>query len=292
MESWKALTEEYLASIRAERGLSSNTVEAYRRDLRQYLAFLEGRAPTPDTVAGFVESLHRRGLGAATVARKLAAVRGMHRFVVAEGMGTEDPTRLLGHPKRPDAVPKALSVDDVLAILDGPDTTQVRGRRDAALLEFLYGTGARVGEAVALDLADIDLEERLATLTGKGNRQRIVPLGKAAIRALERWLPDRLALVRAGVDAVFLNMRGGRLTRQGCFGVVREAARVGGVDPSRVSPHVLRHSAATHMVERGADLRTVQEMLGHANVSTTQVYTRVSPQHLWEVYVQAHPRGR
>jgi integrase/recombinase XerD len=170
----------------------------------------------------------------------------------------------------------------------------IPGDRDSALLEFLYGTGARVSEAVGIDLGKIDLEDRVALVTGKGSKQRLVPLGSKAVMAIARWLPDRLSLFARGQrgDPVFLNMRGRRLTRQGAFDVVRANASRAGIEAAKVSPHVLRHSAATHMVESGADLRTVQEILGHATISTTRIYTRVSATHLVEVYVQAHPRSR
>jgi integrase/recombinase XerD len=226
------------------------------------------------------------------VARKLAAVRGLHRFLVSEGMASDDPTRLLDRPSLPARLPKALSVAEVEALLASPQPHTVAGRRDAALLEFLYATGARVSEAVALDLVHLDLEEAVALVTGKGDKQRLVPLGEWAVEAIERWLPDRLRLRKGGTDAVFLNLRGRRLTRQGVFEIVRRHALRAGIPYERVSPHVLRHSAATHMVEGGADLRTVQEMLGHASISTTQVYTQVSPQHLLEVYLLSHPRAK
>jgi integrase/recombinase XerD len=284
---------EYLASLRAERGLSGATVSAYRRDLQQYTAFLNGRDPDPDTVAGFIATLHRRGLSVATVARRMAAVRGFHRFQVAEGLSGEDPTALLDSPRRRAPLPKALAVEEVIRLLEAPDGATPDGRRDRALLEFLYATGARVAEAVALDQLDLDLEEGTARLTGKGDRQRLVPVGGPACRALAAYLPDRLAWRRPGRDpgAVFLNARGGRLTRQGAWAIVRRHAVRAGLEPGLVSPHVLRHSAATHMVEGGADLRTVQELLGHASISTTQVYTRVSPRHLLEVYATSHPRS-
>jgi site-specific recombinase XerD len=170
----------------------------------------------------------------------------------------------------------------------------VAARRDSALLEFLYATGARVSETVNVDLGDIDLDDRVVMVTGKGNKQRLVPLGAKAVEAIRAWLADRLSLVRRDVpgDPLFLNLRGGRLTRQGVFDIVKRHAPAADIPPDEVSPHVLRHSAATHMVEGGADLRTVQEMLGHATISTTQVYTRVSPAHVMEIYVEAHPRSR
>lgn len=286
--------EEYLASLSGERGLSQHTVDAYRRDLRQYLEYLHGRPSDQARVAGFVRSLHRRGLAASSVARKTAAVRGLHRFRLAEGLAGEDPTLLVDSARRKTPLPKALTLDEVLALLESPDAATASGRRDRAILEFLYATGARVSEAVALDLADIDLEAATAIVTGKGNKQRLVPLGSHAVRSIEEYLPDRLHLRTPGRDsgALFLNLRGRRLTRQGLWGIVRKAAAHAGIPPERVSPHVLRHSAATHMVERGADLRSVQQLLGHATITTTQVYTRVTPQHLLEVYVTSHPRSR
>ena len=284
---------EHLAALRAERGLAPATVAAYRRDLRDYAAHLGERPPDGDLVADYVATLHRRGLAAASVARRIAAVRGFHRFLVAEGLAAVDPTVLLDSPRRRAALPKALTVEEVLRLLEAPDAGTPEGRRDRALLEFLYATGARVSEAVGLDQLDLDLEEGTARVTGKGDKQRLVPVGGPACRALLAYLPDRLAWRRAGRDsgAVFLNQRGGRLTRQGIWGIVRRCALLSGLDPETVSPHVLRHSAATHMVEGGADLRTVQELLGHASISTTQVYTRVSPRHLLEVYTVSHPRS-
>jgi integrase/recombinase XerD len=282
---------EFLASLRVERGLAAATVTAYRRDLGQYVTFLDGRRPTPELVSGFVTSLSDRGLAAPSIARKIAAVRGFHRFLIAEDIAEDDPTRLLASPKRPRSLPKALGVDEVERLLAAPDPHRPLGRRDRALLEFLYATGARVSEAIGLDQIDLDLTERRALLTGKGGKQRIVPIGRPAVRAIEAYLPDRLRLRRPGADpgALFLNARGGRLSRQGVFGIVRNHARRAGLAP--LSPHVLRHSAATHMVEGGADLRSVQELLGHASISTTQVYTRVSPQHLLRVYADSHPRS-
>ncbi|MBT8203666.1 MAG: tyrosine recombinase [Acidimicrobiia bacterium] len=286
--------DEYLAALAGERGLSRNTVAAYRRDLDQYARFLDGRRPTSERIADFVQSLHQRGLAASSVARKTAAVRGLHRFQVREGLTADDPTGLLESIRRPQALPKALDLDDVLRLLEAPDAATPAGRRDRAILEFLYATGARVSEVAALDQSDVDLDAATAVVTGKGNKQRLVPIGAHAVAAISRYLPDRLDLRRPGRDsgALFLNLRGGRLSRQGVYGIVRKAAAAAGIAPGLVSPHVLRHSAATHMVERGADLRSVQHLLGHATITTTQVYTRVTPQHLLEVYVTSHPRSR
>lgn len=283
--------EDFTAALRAERGLAENTSAAYGRDLRQYLAFLDGREPSDQLAAGFVESLTRAGMASTTVSRKLAAMRAFHQFLIDEGRAARDPTLLVGSPKRPDAVPKALEVHETIALVEAPSLETVAGRRDRALLEVLYGTACRVSEAVGLDLASVDLEEATARVVGKGDKQRLVPLGRATVEAIHRWLPDRLEL-GPRTDAVFINMRGRRLSRQAVFDIVRGAAERAGLDRRRVSPHVLRHSAATHMIQAGADLRVVQELLGHANVSTTQVYTRVSASHIREIYLEAHPRSR
>lgn len=291
--------EEYLASLRSERGLSTNTVVAYRRDLGQYAAFLteHGVAAvedvTPEDVGGFLGALSAAEVADSTLVRKLAAVRGLHRFAVAEELAGHDPTVQASPPRRKVSLPKALTVGEVLALLAAPDPTTPLGTRDGALLEFMYATGARVGEVVGIHVEDVDLDGKTALVTGKGAKQRYVPLGGYAVDALRRYLPVRLDLKAGSGDPgwLFLNARGGRLTRQGVFAIVRRHAARAGLDPRRVSPHVLRHSAATHMVEGGADLRSVQEMLGHASISTTQIYTRVSPQHLYEVFVTSHPRS-
>ncbi|MEA1903176.1 MAG: site-specific tyrosine recombinase XerD [Actinomycetota bacterium] len=286
--------EEYLVSLRVEKGLARNTIAAYERDLRQYLEWLDGSTPNEERVARFVGHLRALGLADSTVGRKIASIKGLHRFLVVEGLSAEDPTVLIDAPRRPDPFPKALTVDQAIRLVEAPGSESVANRRDSALLEFLYGSGARVSEAVNLDLTDLDLIDRVVLVTGKGSKQRLVPLGGKAVEAIGRWLSDRLALISSDQpgDPVFLNLRGRRLSRQGAFDIVRKHAARAGLEASSVSPHVLRHSAATHMVEAGADLRTVQEMLGHATISTTQVYTRVSPAHVMEIYVQAHPRSR
>jgi integrase/recombinase XerD len=250
--------EEYLVALRVERGLSPNTIAD------------------------------------STVARKIASVRGLHRFLVAEGFRGNDPTSLVDSPRRPDPFPKALTIEEAIALVEAPGTATAAARRDSALLEFLYGTGARVSETVGIDLGDLDLDDKVAKVTGKGSKQRLVPLGTKAVEAIRAWLPDRLSMIsrKSSGDPVFINLRGRRLSRQAVFDIVKKHAAEVDIEPGRVSPHVLRHSAATHMVEAGADLRTVQEMLGHATITTTQVYTRVSPAHVMEIYVEAHPRSR
>jgi integrase/recombinase XerD len=292
--------EEFLTSLVAERGLATNTIEAYRRDLRQYQRFLADGGVTSimkvssDHVSGYVEMLRTTGAAPATVSRKVAAVRGLHRFLVVEEHIAADPTALIETPQRGRGLPKALAVDEVAQLLDAANTDTPLALRDVALLEFLYASGARVSEAIRLDQIDVDLDESTALVTGKGSKQRLVPLGKYAVDALNKYYPIRRSLIGDGTDpgAVFVSARGRRLTRQAVWQIIKKTAAAAGMDTAEVSPHVLRHSAATHMIEGGADLRTVQELLGHANISTTQVYTRVSPQHLYEVYVTSHPRGR
>ena len=292
--SFDECLNEYLVFLRSERGLAANTIAAYRIDLGQYMEFLGGVEPAQQQVEQFVNHLHERGLAATTLSRKIASVRGLHRFLVAERLREEDPTLLIESPKRRQPFPKALTVHEAIRLVETPDTATSKGRRDAALLEFLYGSAARVSEAVGLDLGHLDLVDRIVLVTGKGSKQRLVPLGGKAVAAITAWLPDRMRLLKRSEkgDPVFLNLRGRRLTRQGAFDIVKANAALAGIHPQRVSPHVLRHSAATHMVEAGADLRTVQELLGHATISTTQVYTKMSPSHLVEIYIQAHPRSR
>ena len=293
MKPLPAEAEEFLGSLRSERGLSLNTVAAYRRDLQDYFTFLDA-AGESGTVGGFAEDLAVRGLARSTRSRKLAAVRGYHRFLVIEGISDDDPTILVDVPRRSRTLPRALTVERVIRLIEAPDRSTPLGVRDAAILEFLYATGSRVTEAATVGLTDLDLDSATVILTGKGSRQRLVPLGSHARIAIREYLPIRLELLseEERSDVLFVNARGRGLTRQGMWEIVKRNGRLAGIEPSSLSPHVLRHSAATHMVEGGADLRTVQEMLGHASISTTQVYTRVSPDHLHEVFVMAHPRAR
>ena len=293
MSSLPTEAEEFLGALRSERGLSLNTTRAYRRDLLDYFSFLQTSGEAGD-VAGFAEVLAQRGLARSTRARKLAAVRGFHRFLVIEGFSDEDPTILVDVPRRSRTLPKALPVERVVQLIETPDRATPLGVRDAAILEFLYATGARVSEATSVGLTDLDLDAATVIVTGKGSKQRLVPLGRHARTAIREYLPIRLDLLsdRERSDVLFVNARGRGLTRQGMWEIVKRNGRRAGIEPASLSPHVLRHSAATHMVEGGADLRSVQEMLGHASISTTQVYTRVSPDHLHEVFVMAHPRAR
>ena len=286
---------EFIVSLRSERGLSPNTASAYARDLSQYHeSIVSGDGTASEaTVLAHIASLRERGLAPTSIARKLASIRAYHRFLIAEDLATDDPTAAVDSPSRPKALPKALTVDEMTRLVEAPDPTTIIGRRDRAILETLYATGCRVSELTGLDVYDVDFETDTAMVTGKGNKQRLVPFGSYASRAIRVWLDDRLALRIPGRDPgnLFLTVRGNAMSRQSIWRIVRASGTAVGIDTSRLSPHVLRHSAATHMVEGGADLRTVQEILGHASVSTTQVYTKVSPEHLREIVITTHPRG-
>jgi integrase/recombinase XerD len=310
----------YLQHLTVERGLADNTVHSYQRDLRRYQGYLRGRGRqrladvTELDVAEFRGALHAGDtehppLAAGSVGRAVVAVRGLHAFAVKQGMTAADPAREVAPPAAARRLPKAIDIDAVEAILEAAGSTadpDPRVLRDRALLEFLYGTGARISEATGLDVDDLDhlAADPAVLLTGKGGKQRYVPVGSYAVQALDAYLVrGRPALAgkagagkagagkagRRGSPAVFLNARGGRLTRQGAWGILREAAARSGKHD--VSPHTLRHSFATHLLDGGADIRVVQELLGHASVTTTQVYTLITVDRLREVYAAAHPRA-
>lgn len=301
---------EHATWLSVERGLRPNSLTAYRRDLGTYAAFLRARGVHDPSdvdeacVRAFVEErtsvLDEDGHGPApaTVARALVAVRSFHRFCVDEEYTATDPTDDVHAPRVPLGIPKALTEDEVLALLASVTGDGARDLRDRAILETLYAGGVRITELVGLDRADVDLEGGLVRVFGKGAKERVVPIGRPARGALavylERGRPELLGSRRSGRaagDAVFLNARGGRLTRQGCWGIVQAAGGRAGLG-DQVHPHVLRHSCATHLLDHGADIRVVQEVLGHASVSTTQVYTKVSAERLRSVYEAAHPRAR
>lgn len=298
--------ERFLDHLTVERGLSANTLAAYRRDLTRYAAHLAARrvvdaarASDRDVtafIAVLASSTHgdaARPYRATSVVRHLSAIRSFHRFLVREGLADADPSTTTSRPRLPRALPKPLPVDDVLRLLDAPPSATPAGIRDRAVLETLYGAGLRVSELAGLDVDDVDLESGSVRVLGKGGKEREVPLGRHAVRAIRAYLtrtrPDLAAPRSRG--ALFLNLRGGRLTRQGVAGILAAAVARAGVR-ARVSPHTLRHSFATHLLEGGADVRVVQELLGHASVGTTQVYTLVTQDHLREVYDAAHPRAR
>jgi integrase/recombinase XerD len=294
--------EEYLSWLTVERGRAANTLAAYRRDLMRYETALDelGRTPVTATatdVERYVAGLRRAAQSPASVARALSSLRGLHRFLVDEGLAAHDPTTDIEAGRLPVRLPKAIGEAEVTGILESVSGDDPISRRDRALLELLYGTGARVSEAVGLNLTDLAGGDGLVRLYGKGSKERLVPLGAHAGRALARWLepqgrdqltPERWRR-RGDAEAVFLNARGGRLSRQGAFAVVQ--ARAGALGKP-IGPHTLRHSCATHMLAHGADVRVVQELLGHASVTTTQLYTKVTNEHLRAAYEAAHPRAR
>ncbi|TNH21068.1 site-specific tyrosine recombinase XerD [Micromonospora orduensis] len=305
----------YLDHLTVERGLSANTLASYRRDLDRYLATLTdaGVADLASVGAGVVESHLARlragddehpPLAVSSAARAASAVRGLHRFALREGLTGVDPSRDVRPPTPPRRLPRALGVDDVVRLLEAAGAVTATGDdaplalRDRALLEFLYGTGARISEAVGAAVDDLDHDEGTVLLRGKGGRVRLVPIGGYAVEAVRAYLVRArpgLAAAGRGTPAVFLNARGGALSRQGAWMILRRAAAHAGLPvdgPAAVSPHTLRHSYATHLLDGGADVRVVQELLGHASVTTTQVYTLVTVERLREVYATAHPRAR
>ncbi|MHB8319893.1 MAG: site-specific tyrosine recombinase XerD [Acidimicrobiales bacterium] len=295
--------EEYLSWLAVERGRSANTLVAYRRDLSSFERSISEikKKPTevtPEDLGAYIEHLREAGSSSASVARAVSVLRGFYRFLADESLLERDPSDSVESPGVIRRLPKALPEGEVISLLDAASDTGPLGLRDKALLEVLYGTGARVSEVVGLNLGDVLWDQELVRLYGKGSKERLVPLGSVARDSLDKWLAPtsrgtlqvKRPRSRHDVDAVFLNARGRRLTRQGVFQIVRRYALRCGLD-ERVSPHVLRHSCATHMLERGADIRVVQELLGHVSIATTQIYTKVSAEHLRAVYEQAHPRA-
>ena len=296
-----APAEEYLSWLAVERGRATATLSAYRRDIAGFVAYLEGchrtlEAASSRDLEAYLARAQRAELAPATVARVGSALRGLYGFLLEEGVTEADPTALLAARRVGTRIPVVLTEDQVNALLAGPAGDAPVDVRDRAVLELLYGTGMRVSELVGLSLGDVDFDEELVRVTGKGDKQRLVPLGRSAARALHAWLDSSRPLLLEGVretrdaHAVFCNLRGHRLTRQGVDLVVRRHARRVGL-PAATSAHTLRHTCATHMLARGADVRVIQELLGHASVATTQRYTKVSPAHLIEAYRSAHPRA-
>ncbi|MFI1996590.1 site-specific tyrosine recombinase XerD [Actinoplanes sp. NPDC020271] len=295
----------YLDHLGVERGLSRNTLASYRRDLDRYAEQLATAGITeladvrPADVTGHLATLREGGLASSSAARAISAVRGLHRFAVRERLVGHDVSADVHPPAPPKRLPKALDVSQVEQLLAVPAADDPLGLRDRALLEFLYGTGARISEAVGADIDDLDLQnDNSAVLRGKGGRTRLVPIGGYAKNALQAYLVrarPSLSENGRGTPAIFLNARGGRLSRQSAWTVLHRCALAAGLPvdgPYAVSPHTLRHSYATHLLDGGADVRVVQELLGHASVTTTQVYTLVTVERLREVYATSHPRAR
>ena len=286
-----------------EKGRARNTLVAYRRDITVWEGWAADAGIDPvnagtEAIELHLSELRSQGRNPASMARSTTALRGLFRFLLSEGTIAGDPTADVRSPRLPRRLPKALDEDQVLALLDSVGGTEPADLRDRALLELLYGTGARISEVVGLSLIDLQGDDGLLRVFGKGSKERLVPLGGPAHMAIDRWLsgtgrpllaPDRWAR-RSDAEAVFINTRGGRLSRQGAWAIVHHHAERMGLGPL-VSPHVLRHSCASHMLAHGADIRVVQELLGHVSIATTQIYTKLSQDHLRTSYEQAHPRA-
>ncbi len=294
---------EYLLYLRIERGLAASTLEGYERDLERYRIFLEDAskravdAVTPDDVSAFQQSLFKAGEAPTTVKRRLSALKGFHRFCLSEGFAAKNPTAPIPMPNTPDRLPDVISIEEACKLLDSIYEPEPPRVRDRALLEVLYGCGLRASEVCGLDVQNVFLEEGFLRVIGKGSKERLVPLSGTALEAMGAYLGSARAQISlrattADADslrAVFLNQRGRRITRQGLYKIVGAAGEAVGI--KGLHPHTLRHSFATHMLNGGADLRVIQEILGHSDISTTQIYTHVDRQHLVEEYLSSHPRA-
>jgi integrase/recombinase XerD len=291
-----ALIEEYLAGLQIERGAALNTLAAYRRDLKGFESFLtrERRAIGDVGVTDlsrYLGGLRRRGLGGRSIARHLSAVRGLYRFLLEAGRVPRDPTQHLDSPRPARRLPRTLSMADAAALVEAPDATRPDGLRDRALLELLYASGLRASEVLGLRIEDVNFKAGYVIVIGKGDRQRLVPAGARALDWVRRYLSTiRPRQVRRECPALFLNRSGGAMSRQALWGLIRRAARRAGLRAA-VSPHTLRHSFASHLLERGADLRSVQAMLGHVDISTTQIYTHLPSSVVHDMYRKFHPRA-
>ncbi|MFC7371171.1 site-specific tyrosine recombinase XerD [Fictibacillus iocasae] len=290
---------DFLQYLVVERGLSRNTIDSYRRDLSQYALYLtkvdqitEPDQITRSSILSYLHHLKDTGKASATLARNIASIRSFHQFLLREKMCTQDPSVHIETPKADRKLPKVLSTDEVEALLEAPSGSDAFAQRDKAMMELLYATGMRVTELVDLNLADAHLEMGFIQCRGKGNKERIIPLGKIAQTSVERYLSSGRNELRRGkkTEALFLNHHGNRLSRQGFWKLLKQLAQKANIQ-KELTPHTLRHSFATHLLENGADLRAVQEMLGHADISTTQIYTHVTKKRLKDVYSAFHPRA-
>ncbi len=290
--------DDFLTHLLIERGLSPNSYEAYRRDLTSYRGHLDRRGvssfsdATRQDVQGFIASLRRRGLAPSSIARHVSAVRIFHRFLIGEGLATADPTEHVSVPKQPRRLPVVLSRQEITALMELPDHTTSLGLRDRAILEFMYATGLRASELLDFRRPDLLFDSGLARIFGKGGKERLVPVGRQAINVIRNYL-HKVRPVLASPDSgeiLFLNARGRRLSRMGLWKILDTYVELAGIE-KKVSPHTMRHSFATHLLEGGADLRAVQEMLGHVDIATTQIYTHVDREYLRDMYTRYHPRG-
>lgn len=300
MQDARFALEDYMHFLLVERQLAENTITSYKRDLDDYIEFMtEAKRASVDSltrndIIAYLQALNDKGLSTRSVSRHISSIRSFHQFLLREKVTTNDPTVHLELPKLEQKLPRILSLEEVEQLIAIPDRSKPQGVRDYALLEILYGTGMRVSELVGLDVDDVHLSMGFVRVFGKGGKERIVPLGGQAIQACKRYVnearPHFMEKQPRTNDALFVNMRGNRLTRQGCWKLLKGHALKANLT-KELTPHILRHSFATHLIENGADLRAVQEMLGHADISTTQIYTHVSKTRLKEVYVKYHPRA-
>ncbi len=283
---------DFIGALRARGGISEHTIRAYRADLTEFVRFIDGDPAEADhmDIRGFLGGLRRRGLAPSTVGRKLAALRSLYRYLHREGRIPRNPARVVASPRGRRRLPGVLTPDEALSLLEAVKGRDAQARRDRALLELIYSSGLRVAETAGLNRDDLHLEDAMVRIRGKGRKERIVPVGMKAVDALQDYLRDRPAV--KDTRAVFLNSRGGRLTDRSIRRIVKRYAVDGGLTDRAVSTHTLRHSFASHLLESGADLRVIQELLGHASLSTTQKYTHVDVAHLARVYDDAHPRVR
>jgi integrase/recombinase XerD len=292
------LIERFVHYLAVERGLALNTLESYQRDLLAYASFLKRNSITDlnqtrrANIIAFLAELQRKGRATATISRNLASMRAFYGFLLRDGLIDNDPTANLESPKIEKRLPKVLSVSEVEALLESPDMGNVAGIRDKAMLELLYATGIRVSELVSLNLSDVNLNMGFLKCYGKGSKERIIPLGSVSLKAVSEYvMRSRVKLMRQPEEeSLFLNHHGQRLSRQGFWKIIKKYATTASID-KEITPHTLRHSFATHLLENGADLRSVQEMLGHADISTTQIYTHLTKSRLKEVYAKTHPRA-
>lgn len=298
-EAQEALLD-YLHFLRVERQYSENTLSSYRRDLQDYVEHLHKEqqvehlnAVERANILLYLEHLKQNGKSSRTIARHISSIRSFHQFLLREKITDYDPTVHIDMPQIEKTLPKVLSIAEIEALLQAPNQSKPQGIRDVAMIELLYGTGMRISECVELNLEDVHLSMGFVRIFGKGGKERIVPLGKSALIACERYLEKARHELQGNymkTDAFFINRRGKRLTRQGCWKILKQHALAANIK-KEMTPHILRHSFATHLIENGADLRAVQEMLGHADISTTQIYTHISKTRLSEVYKQFHPRA-
>ena len=291
------LIQRFLRYLRAEKNLSDNTINSYQFDLNRFCSFITSKDTSiedvkPKQISNYIHVLFDLGLAGSSVARNLSAIRMFYRFLFVEGDVNDDPAALIDSPKAPARLPLVLSITQILSILEQPDLNDKLGIRDRAMLEFLYGTGVRVSELINIKIRDLSGDEKLVRVIGKGGKERLIPCGEVAIHFVQRYLNEvRTGIIKAKsrpVDCLFLNWRGNPMTRMG-FWKILQAYCLKAEIKEKVSPHTLRHSFATHLIEGGADLRAVQEMLGHSDISTTQIYTHLDREYLREVHKSFHP---